>query len=307
MPISRSVTTRIDTDRCNGCGRCIPVCPAGTISLKNNKAEVSGSQSLSCDHCAAACPQKAVQVAAICPEASNFQTFSDDNRWLPFGQFDISSLVRLMRSRRSCRNYSAQPIDRRQLEDLIKIGATAPSGTNCQPWAFTLLPSRQEVLRLGNRIAAFFQRLNRLAGNTFLRRFLKLLGNKTLDRYYHEFYESVAEGLSQWQQNGLDLLFHGAPAVIVVSARPGASCPQEDALLATQNILLAAHCLGLGTCLIGFAVEAMKRDRSIQHAISIPADETVYAVIALGHPAESYCRVAGRKPVVFRYSDGKTR
>ena len=39
-----------------------------------------------------------------------------------------------------------------------------------------------------------------------------------------------------------------------VATAPGASSPKEDALLASQNILLAAHAMGLGTCLIGFAV-----------------------------------------------------
>ena len=58
----------------------------------------------------------------------------------------------------------------------------------------------------------------------------------------------------------MDRLFHGAAAAILVTGRRQASCPAEDALLATQNILLAAHAMGLGSCLIGFAVEAMRRD-----------------------------------------------
>ena len=50
---------------------------------------------------------------------------------------------------------------------------------------------------------------------------------------------------AEWEQNGRDLLFHGATAVIVVASKPGGSNPKEDALLATQNILLAAHSMGL--------------------------------------------------------------
>lgn len=96
-------------------------------------------------------------------------------------------------------------------------------------------------------------------------------------------------------------MFHGAPAAIVVAADKDASCPGEDALLATGHILLAAHAMGLGTCLIGFAIEAMRRDKSIAAMLGIPANETPYAVVALGWPDEAYQRVAGRKPVVIRY------
>ena len=86
------------------------------------------------------------------------------------------------------------------------------------------------------------------------------------------------------------------------------SLPKEDALLATQNILLAAEALGLGTCLIGFAVAAMRKDPGIKRVLGIPDDETVHAVIAIGHPNVEYARPAGRKPPVIRYfAAGETR
>ena len=104
-----------------------------------------------------------------------------------------------------------------------------------------------------------------------------------------------------WEKEGKDLLFHGAPAAIVVGSKKEASCPAEDALLATQNMLLSAHVLGLGTCLIGFAVEAMKRDKSILRRIGMPDDEKPYAVVALGYPNEKYQRLTGRKRALVRY------
>ncbi|MBM3303136.1 MAG: nitroreductase family protein [Deltaproteobacteria bacterium] len=77
--------------------------------------------------------------------------------------------------------------------------------------------------------------------------------------------------------------------------------PKEDAMLASQNMMLAAHSMGLGTCLIGMAVEAMKRDRSIPRSVGIPDEETVYAVVALGHPDEKYRTLAGRKKPIVRF------
>jgi nitroreductase len=97
-------------------------------------------------------------------------------------------------------------------------------------------------------------------------------------------------------------LFHGAPAAIVVGSVPGGSCPAEDALLATQNILLGAHALGLGTCLIGFAVSAMARDARIKDLLGIPRRESVHAVVAVGHPAVAYQRLTGRKRAAARFA-----
>jgi nitroreductase/ferredoxin len=301
--MDRTVTTVIDADKCIGCSMCVKVCPSGTISMEAGKAVVSGDRSISCGHCAAICPVGAVRVNALDKESSRYSSFTGNDTWLPHGEYDTGELVRLMGSRRSCRNYSNRTVDRAILEDLIKIGITAPSGTNSQLWTFTVLPTRKAVLKVGERFAAFFRKLNRMSENKWLRFFLKLINKPELDEYYREHHDSVAQALAAWDNSGVDRLFHGATAAILIGSKPEASCPKDDALLATQNILLAAHGMGLGSCLIGFAVEAMKRDVTIKRFVSIPDDERVYSVIALGYPDEKYQRTAGRKKYSLRYYD----
>jgi nitroreductase/NAD-dependent dihydropyrimidine dehydrogenase PreA subunit len=298
--IDREVTTVIDSAKCTGCGRCVEVCPAGTLAMQRGVAVVTGDRSLSCGHCAAVCPVEAIRVGAIDPATSRYASFTADPRLLPEGEFDTAQLVRLMASRRSCRRFREKPVDRAVLDDLVKIGVTAPSGTNSQRWTFTLLPDRAAVVVLGDGVARFFKKTNRLAANPLIRNGLRLLGMRALAVYYRDYHQSVAEALDEWENNRRDRLFHGAPAAIVVGSRPGGSTSREDSLLASQNILLAAYSMGLGGCLIGFAVEAMKRDPRIQRDMGIPAEERVHAVIALGHPDEFYLRPAGRKKVVQR-------
>lgn len=295
----------IDKDLCTGCGACVAVCPTGTISVVEGKAAVSEEESIFCGHCEAVCPQEAIRVTAIDKEMSRYKTFTAEKEWLPPGKFSTPALVQLMASRRSCRCFTSQPVDRAMLEDLIKIGITAPSGTNSQAWTFTILPTRKAVTSFVELIASYFKRLNTTAEKTLLRMFLKLIGKGELDAYYHGYYRKVKEALEEWDGgSGKDRLFHGSTAAIIVGSKPGASCPAEDALLATQNILLAAHSMGLGSCLIGYAVAAMKKDPSIQQSIGIPSEEEIHAVIALGYPDEAYQRVAGRKKVLPRYYEG---
>ncbi|RJR30769.1 MAG: nitroreductase, partial [Desulfobacteraceae bacterium] len=222
--------------------------------------------------------------------------------WLPHGKGSIQDLVHIMQSRRSCRNYHTErAVPKDLIEDLVKIGVSAPSGSNCQLWTFTVLPDREAVLRLAKMVGGFFKRLNSAAEKGWLRTVMKLIGKPELEFYYREYYQRVKDGLEQWEKGGEDILFHGAPAAIVVGSKKQASCPAEDAVLAAQNILLGAHVLGLGTCLIGFAIEAMRRDKSILRRLGMPEDETAYAVIALGYPKEKYRQVAGRKQALVRY------
>jgi nitroreductase len=273
--------------------------------MQDGKAVVTGDRSLNCGHCAAVCPVGAVRVGTIDPDSLRFNHFKLEDRWLAHGDFDTGMLVRLMASRRSCRNFAERAVERSVLEDLVKIGALAPSGTNGQRWTFTVLPTRAAVMVLGNGLRDFFRRLNAMAARPLVRHGLNLIGKPQLAEYYRDYYETVQEGLRDWEENGCDRLFHGAQTAIVIGSRSGASCPAEDALLATGNILLAAHSMGLGTCLIGFAVSAMQNDPKLKTAIGIPAGEPVYAVIALGYPDETYERLTGRRQPEVRFFEGR--
>lgn len=290
----------IEKERCIGCGICIDICPYRAIQLTNSTAEYTLSEDcFLCGHCQAVCPVDAVLIDGMVSDL-NFSTFTDPVGVMQPGTGNIMELVTLMRSRRSCRSYKTKTVPLSLLNDLVKVGVTAPSGTNSQPWRFSILQKRDDVLMLGGLTADYYRNLNRQARNGILRLFVKLFGGDKLGRYYRRYHDSVEEALCRWDEGGEDRLFHGAVAAILVSARNDASCPAEDALLATQNILLAAHVMGLGSCLIGFVVEAMRRSSGIKRKMKIDKGEEIYSVIALGYPDVEYHRPASRQPVAAK-------
>ncbi|MFZ5775559.1 MAG: nitroreductase family protein [Thermodesulfobacteriota bacterium] len=294
-----TIPASIDPQRCTGCGLCASICPDRAISVRNGVAHADGPRCLACGHCLAVCPVNAVSVDGISEPC--YHSFSADNRWLPYGEGDTVQLVRLMLSRRSCRRFLEREIPKSMLEDLVAVATTAPSGTNSQSWTFTILPNRAAVERLGTEVAESFRRLNRLSSNPFLRSLLRLLGRPALSDYHRRYEKTIAQGLTEWDNHRIDRLFHGATAAVVIGSRPGGSCPGDDALLATQNLLLASHTMGFGSCLIGFAVAAMKREPAIKKILGIPMDETIHAVIALGYPGIAFQRLTGRKPAKPRF------
>ncbi len=290
---------RVESALCVGCGQCLKVCPNSCFMLEHGISQVAHMQCMACGHCLAACPAGAITVEGIDLDLG-LQTFVERSGVMAPGTGDLAGLVQVMRSRRSVRNYKEQSVALDILQDLVKIGTTAPSGTNCQLWTFAILDRRADVVALGNGVAHFFQKLNRKARNPVWRGLARVFAGDRLGRYYRQHYKTVQRGLAAWFDRGEDHLFHGAPAVILVGGSTKASCPAEDALLATGQILLAAQQMGLGTCLIGFVVEALKHDHVLRRGVGLSEDEEIYAVIALGYADEEYQQPAPRKVVVPR-------
>lgn len=290
----------IDKDKCTGCRLCVTVCPYRAIEMVDGRAEYILESCFLCGHCQVVCPEEAVSLPGLSTDL-RLATLEEGQGCLTTATtVATEDLVALMRGRRSCRNYQAKEVELPVLEDLVKIGITAPSGTNSQGWGFIILPTRADVQALGGLVADYYRRLNRLAESSLLRILAKVFGGDSLGNYYRNYYHSVAEALREWDERGIDRLFHGATAAILVTGKKTASCPAEDALLASQNILLAGQSMGLGSCLIGFVVEAMRRDSSLKLKVGMADDEEIYSVIALGYPAISYLRPANRKTVIPR-------
>jgi len=287
---------RIDQQLCNGCGWCVRICPHKAIELGNGTAEYIAQECFLCGHCYAVCPENAVLKEGFRDAGYSFA----DAAYVAPGISDPISLTELIRSRRSCRNYQQKDVPLAILQQLVDVGCAAPSGTNSQGWSYILLPERAAVSQFGEVVGSYYKRLNRQAENPLLRLVLRLFGLRGLENYYRNYYASVKEALTEWEQKRIDRLFHGAPALICVTGSDAASCAAEDALLVTQNMLLAAHAMGLGSCLIGFAVEAAHRSRQVRQALNLQEGETLYAVIALGYPAVAYKRVAPRRVIVPR-------
>jgi len=286
----------INQASCTGCGLCVEVCPYRIISLDREKAVVADEKCFFCGHCRAVCPAGAVEIAAL-PGAVALASLAQEAVEERPDKVRLAALAALMESRRSCRNYRADRVAEILLFDLVRIGTLAPSGTNSQGWEFTVFPERADVELLGDLVAGYYRKLNRLAALPFLRNFLKWVGQNSLWKYRENYYDSVTEALLEWKTGRVDRLFHGATAIIIISSKNDASCPAEDALLATQNIVLAAETMGLGSCLIGFAVEAIRRSPLIKKKVGIPETEQVYSVICLGYPAVKFLRAAGRREV----------
>ena len=115
-----------------------------------------------------------------------------------------------IRGRRSVRRFAERPVEAAALERLVEAAAWAPSGGNAQTWRFVIVTDQAEVRRI----------------------------------------KTVSPGL-----------LGGPPALVAVcqdlaeARRRGGALGETllavaDAAMAAQNLLLAAHAEGLGTCVV---------------------------------------------------------
>ena len=51
---------KVNQDLCIGCQQCIEACPAGAISMVNNKAQINPDLCRECGNCIQACPEGAI-------------------------------------------------------------------------------------------------------------------------------------------------------------------------------------------------------------------------------------------------------
>lgn len=291
----------IDHERCTLCGRCVEICPKRVLALRDGSITTTGEECMLCSHCYAVCRFDAIRFDPGLLARPVFRTFAYTETVRRPGSDSPADLVNFVRSRRSVRRFRPDPVKDDVIADLVAFAVTAPSGSNCQEWEFLAVNGRDRVWDLALAIKKFFVRLNRIAKNPALRYLSVPVAGTALLRYYRDHMESVEMAIRE-SDAGNDLLFHSAPALIIVHGGMGGSTPVEDAQYASYNITLLAHTLGLGTCYIGYAVESINRSAVLRRYLGIRSGNRVHAVLALGYPDAGFDRHALRKPYPLRFT-----
>ena len=181
-------------------------------------------------------------------------------------------LMEAIYNRRSVRFYTEETVDKDTIEKLIKAGIQAPSAMNVQPWAFGVIQDKALMQKISDDTKAYL--LASISAKPYLERYRQIFS----DPEFHVFYN--------------------APALIITFAKtegPNASC---DCTLAAENIMLAAHSLGLGSCWIGFAQMSLNTPE-LKEQLGIPKEYTIVAPLIIGHPSKTSAAVIKREPEIL--------
>lgn len=160
-------------------------------------------------------------------------------------------------ARRSVRHDTGQALDQDALRRLIDAAIHAPSAMNLQPWSFTVV--RDQNL------------LDRISGDAKAH----MLATMPVDAQSGHFRSMLADP-------GYHIFYH-APALILIAGRAPQQWIIEDCALAAENLMLAAHGAGLGSCWIGFAQSFLNTQEG-RNSPGLAPDSVPVAPIIVGYP-----------------------
>lgn len=60
----------------------------------------------------------------------------------------MKDAIETLRSRRSIRTYTAEPVERETIEEIIDCARLAPTAMNDQPWDFIVLTAREDLQKI---------------------------------------------------------------------------------------------------------------------------------------------------------------
>lgn len=180
-------------------------------------------------------------------------------------------IIEAIKTRRSIRAYKSTPVSKDDLDTVLEAGCQAPSWANTQCWRFVVVKNKETKAKLADTLPA---------------------------------------------TNGARAGMEQAPLAIVACAVLGKSGYKKgevmsdkgdwfmfDTALAMQNMVLAAHSLGLGTVYIG-----LFDAKAAAEILKLPDGVVVVAMTPLGYP-EGEGRVTTRldmSGIIFSEQYGET-
>ena len=178
----------------------------------------------------------------------------------------------LIKSRRSFRRYTSQPVPPALLRRLLEAATWAPSAHNRQPWRFAVLTQSADREKLAKAMGE------------------RLRADRTADGDDSQDIErDVARSYAR---------LTGAPVIIVVclslvdmDSYPDPRRSQNETLMAVQstamaaqNLLLLAHAEGLAAC---WVCAPLFVPGLVRETLNLPADWQPQGLITLGWAAET--------------------
>jgi len=175
-------------------------------------------------------------------------------------------VLEAIKSRRSIKKFRPDPVERDKIEKVIEAGLWAPSGQNQQPCRFIVISDKElldEVEAELYRVCSVVKKLRPVAA---------LLRPELRGEKGKRAVKSIRERA-----------FHGAPVLIMIGAmKDSSSTYHKDSAMAAQNMMLAAHALGLGSCYMGW-IGALNQSAAMKKKLGIPPGFEITGGIVLGY------------------------
>ena len=187
----------------------------------------------------------------------------------------VNAILKALMERRSIRQFQDRNIDLESIDTILRAATWAPSANNDQPWKFVVVKDAEIKMKIKDALMAKMTPYYEAEDVPVDRMEAYWTSMFKAPVHIFAFFDSSAMDIEEdWRE--LQKLW-GAQSV-------SAAC---------QNMLLAAHALGLGSLWIGASLAV---EEQIKSMLGVPDDIKMMSVIAIGYPDQKVLpRI--RKPI----------
>lgn len=256
---------KIKQETCIQCGLCAKDCPVSIIELAPfpKIIEEKENNCIRCQHCLAVCPTGALSIWGIDPKDS----FSINGK-LPKPE----EMTRLIKTRRSIRKYKDENVDKDLINEMLETSLYAPTGENKNAVLFSIIDNKTELAKFRDLLYESIKKHEK---------------EGTIPARYQAFSK-----LQQiWENKGIDIIFRGAPHMLIASASNKASSAIEDSIIALSYFELLANSNDIGTVWNGMVKLAINMIApELKDVLGIPKDHIFGYAIVFGKSDIKYSR-----------------
>lgn len=149
------------------------------------------------------------------------------------------------------------------IQFLLDCAIYAPSGFNMQPWSFLVIENKDIMKKLSE------------AGKKSMIPLLEPIENTS---------KKASDFLIFLKARDTNM-FYDAPLLVIIIGNKSVATVDWDCAMAAQNMMLAAHSRGIGSCWIGGLLPALM-DGKILKELGAPDGYKAVAPLIFGYPLE---------------------
>lgn len=159
-----------------------------------------------------------------------------------------NAVVENIMTRRSIRQYKEGPVARETMQTIMECGINAPSGQNKQSWEIRIVDNPEAMA---------------------------------------EIIDLIAKGNSDTDKGIIKGCFRNAPTMVFIANDPSYDFSVIDCGILSQNIMLSAWSLGVGSVCLGSPVRFLRNAPDAIAKLGFSDGYTPVICIGMGYPAES--------------------
>lgn len=187
----------------------------------------------------------------------------------------MNEVIKNIHERRSVRVYQDKPLPKETIEEIIKAGVAAPSGSNSQAWRFVVVRDKETRAKLAALSAPRVE--------------------KWIEGYANEQFKTLRKRMAGTQA---DMTYYGAPVIVFVIGKGNTA--DFDCSMACENMMLAARSLGIGSCWVYFG-SLVVEEPEVKTMLELGKGEKVFGPIIFGYPKGDFPKAPPKNPPVVKW------